>query len=326
MSYYVGNILESKDFREIMKTFTFAATTLLFLCWALPGGAVQVAHDLRISIDPATHRLSGFDRLQIRPEGAGRLVFGLTDSVENLRVALEGRPVSAAAADSQLEVTLPVDLRTRQIQLDIAYAAVFNDPVPVMPVNTDNPGYGVSGTISERGTLLLAGAGWYPRLDGNREIYNLRVEAPSGWVAVTAGRSLGIESRDQKTVSTWQVDHPVRGLALSVARFEVKKKTMGKVTAETYFFSDNAELADAYLSAIMDYLELYENLFGPYPFPKFAVVENFFPTGYGFASYTLIGSRGYPLSLPRVWAMRLRIAGGATVYTWTTAKATGRRP
>ncbi|SPJ14494.1 Aminopeptidase N (fragment) [Syntrophobacter sp. SbD2] len=29
---------------------------------------------------------------------------------------------------------------------------------------------------------------------------------------------------------------------------------------------------------------------GPYPFPKFAIVENFFPTGYGFPSYTLLGA------------------------------------
>ncbi len=31
-------------------------------------------------------------------------------------------------------------------------------------------------------------------------------------------------------------------------------------------------------------------MFGPYPFPKFAIVENFFPTGYGFPSYTLLGA------------------------------------
>ena len=31
-------------------------------------------------------------------------------------------------------------------------------------------------------------------------------------------------------------------------------------------------------------------MIGPYPFEKFAVVENFFPTGYGFPSYTLMGS------------------------------------
>ena len=31
-------------------------------------------------------------------------------------------------------------------------------------------------------------------------------------------------------------------------------------------------------------------MYGPYPFPKFAIVENFFPTGYGFPSYTLLGA------------------------------------
>ncbi|MGD9304518.1 MAG: M1 family aminopeptidase, partial [Desulfobacterales bacterium] len=52
----------------------------------------------------------------------------------------------------------------------------------------------------------------------------------------------------------------------------------------------------AYLAATVDYLSFYSNLFGPYPFKKFAVVENFFPTGYGFPSYTLLG--GSVLRLP----------------------------
>lgn len=55
--------------------------------------------------------------------------------------------------------------------------------------------------------------------------------------------------------------------------------------------SDDQRLADTYLKATTDYIALYEKQFGPYPFPKFAIVENFFPTGYGFPSYTLIGGR-----------------------------------
>ena len=38
------------------------------------------------------------------------------------------------------------------------------------------------------------------------------------------------------------------------------------------------------------YIALYEELIGPYPFQQFSIVENFFPTGYGFPSYTLLGS------------------------------------
>jgi hypothetical protein len=37
-------------------------------------------------------------------------------------------------------------------------------------------------------------------------------------------------------------------------------------------------------------MALYKELIGPYPFQQFSIVENFFPTGYGFPSYTLLGS------------------------------------
>jgi len=58
----------------------------------------------------------------------------------------------------------------------------------------------------------------------------------------------------------------------------------------TYFYPDNAGLSARYLEAAARYIGFYAELFGPYPFEKFAVVENFFPTGYGFPSYTLLGS------------------------------------
>ena len=37
------------------------------------------------------------------------------------------------------------------------------------------------------------------------------------------------------------------------------------------------------------HLIFYRERLGPYPFSKFAVVENFLPTGYGMPSWTLIG-------------------------------------
>jgi hypothetical protein len=58
----------------------------------------------------------------------------------------------------------------------------------------------------------------------------------------------------------------------------------------TYFYPDNVSLSSRYLDAAAKYLKYYSDIFGPYPFEKFAVVENFFPTGYGFSSFTLLGS------------------------------------
>jgi hypothetical protein len=50
-------------------------------------------------------------------------------------------------------------------------------------------------------------------------------------------------------------------------------------------------LANKYLTATAQYLEMYRNLIGTYPYSKFALVENFWETGYGMPSFTLLGPR-----------------------------------
>jgi hypothetical protein len=50
-------------------------------------------------------------------------------------------------------------------------------------------------------------------------------------------------------------------------------------------------LAQKYLEVTEQYLEMYQKLLGPYPYPKFALVENFWETGYGMPSFTLLGSK-----------------------------------
>jgi hypothetical protein len=80
-------------------------------------------------------------------------------------------------------------------------------------------------------------------------------------------------------------------MAISAGPFVVGEGSGGGgIPVYTYFYPDNVTMADSYRKAAEEYLDLYVSLFGPYPFEKFAVVENFFPTGYGFPSWTLLGS------------------------------------
>ncbi|MFZ0243432.1 MAG: M1 family aminopeptidase [Desulfobacterales bacterium] len=264
---------------------------LLFLVSVAPGAALDVHHDLRIVLDPSASRLEGTDTLTIGPAAPAEVVLALTEKATIRSVTIDGRPQAYVFASGRLRLKPAQDKTTGPRHIRLAYAAVFDDPVPEMPANTDNPGYGVSGTISSRGTLLLFGAGWYPHLAADRTTFSLTVEAPAGIIAVTAGRALGYHTADDKMVSSWAIDHPVRGLSLSAARYQVREETIGRVTAATYLLPQSADLSAAYLAATGRYLRLYEGLFGPYPFEKFAVVENFFPTGFGFPSYTLLGSR-----------------------------------
>ena len=68
------------------------------------------------------------------------------------------------------------------------------------------------------------------------------------------------------------------------------KTAVRRSGCSTYLFPEDARLADEYLDATARYLDAYIPLLGPYPFEKFAVVENFFASGLGMPSFTLLGS------------------------------------
>ena len=209
----------------------------LFLLIAFPVEALDVHHDLQIVLDPAENRLEGFDTITIGPAAPADVVLYLNEKATGLNLLVDGRPAPFSFENGRLHLKPVKGKASDPLQISLAYAAVFDDPVPVMPANTDNPGYGVSGTISPQGTLLLYGAGWYPHIDAERVTFGLNVEAPAGVVAVTAGRSLGHRTDGDRTFSKWAIDHPVRGLSLSAARYQVREETIGRVTAATYFLT-----------------------------------------------------------------------------------------
>ena len=186
---------------------------------------------------------------------------------------------------------MPAGKRDSTIRAAVSYRASFRDPVPEDPVNTEDPSFGVRGAITARGTLLLDGALWYPDLrGGGSSHFRVRVSAPEGIEAVTSGRLRERSTSGGRTVSLWETDRPLDGIALSAGRYVVREDRAGAIPVYTYFYPETDPLAPRYLEAVKGYLALYGELFGPYPFEKFAVVENFFPTGYGFPSYTLLGS------------------------------------
>jgi hypothetical protein len=272
-------------------------STALFRCPLLLAGPLTAHHDLHVSLFPESQRLVGFDRIIVEPVTEA-VVVELAPRVEVRTLTVEGSPQPIRRRGPELVVSPPVGVTPEggRMTLEIRYEAVFDDPVPDSPVNTDNPGFGITGVILEKGAFLQAGAGWYPEVRGSRATFAVEIDGPPGVIGVTAGRSLGHETRGGRTSSRWEVRQPVEGLALSAAGYAVRERAVGEVTAATYLLPETLGLSGPYLDAIAKYLLLYDGLFGPYPFEKFAVVENFFPTGYGFPSYTLLG--GTVMRLP----------------------------
>jgi len=267
------------------------AAFFVYLAGCVTGRPVVTRHDLAVRLDPESNSLAAEDTLTVHTGGQSSLAFALSENATVEKVATRGRDLAFTLKGGTLRVALPPDLpEGSELSLTVSYRSSFRDHVPDDPVNTEDPSYGVRATIREKGTFLSDSAGWYPEIPGSRPRFRIRVEGPAGYEAVTAGRLVRRETSGGRTRSTWETREPLEGLSLSAGPYRVREGTAGETKLYTYFYPGADALSETYLAAAARYLALYRELLGPYPFEKFAVVENFFPTGYGFPSYTLLGS------------------------------------
>lgn len=248
-----------------------------------------VHHELELHLMPTQGRLQAKQRITL-PAGGTSLRLFIGPQVHIQSLTLEGSPLEFSFGRGLLDVRLPRGLRGSPITLELLYAGQFADSVPQAPINNEDPTYGVAATITEQGTFLSGGSGWYadPRLDN--ATWSVKVTAPPGYLAVTAGRLVEQITTEGLSRSHWVVETPLSNLTLSAGPYILRQTEVGGIALMAYFYAHSQDLVASYLEASRDYLGLYQKLFGPYPFEKFAIVENFFPTGYGFPSWTLLGS------------------------------------
>ncbi len=279
------NIRESVSFPILLVNLFFLAVS----AWAGSDDGV-VRHDLRISLHPETSSLEGVDVLTFDPEGARVVTLLLAAGSDVRTVTLDGEPADHRVFQGRVEVSIPDDKRHGELDLQVVFQGIFKDPVPERPAHNEDPTYGVAASISPQGVFLGGGEGWYPELPGRRAIFTLTIASPEGFEAVSSGRRVDHGQGNGHSYSKWQTSHPLHTLTLSAGPYQVREDVVDSIPVYAYFYRQTQQLAEAYLQATRRYLHMYQELFGPYPFEKFAVVENFFPTGYGFPSWTLLGS------------------------------------
>lgn len=244
-----------------------------------------IRHEVRVKLDPEGSVLEVSDRLQV-PAGVDSLRI-------NAAFALAGEPAPARPGPPSAEmraiaVTGPeMTLEYRGAPLESTEGVVFS---------RENVGREISATVGPEGAYLSAGSGWLPLADGAMNVYELEVDIPAGWECVTQGRRSAGGQAGGRTVIRWSAVHPSDGLNLIANRYHVFERRFGETDASVYLLEDDARLAGLYLERTGAYLEMYAEMIGPYPYAKFATVENWFPTGYGMPSWTLLG--GQVMRLP----------------------------
>lgn len=291
----------------------------------LAGAAGQVAaqvvithHELFVQIVPEQHLLIAKDRLTLAvPQVQAPIRFSLSPTLQIDRIALVLESVGAEAPlydlpferehgstpESPQQITIPSQVvPAGLVRLDVQYHGLINDlPRDPRHLRFVTPSE-TAGHIGPEGVYVSSESHWYPDIPESLSTYRLLVAVPSGWTAVTQGNAGETRAcpaelcrNDQMVLAEWAVTQPSESVTLVANMFiatvrDWTAKTGQTIRLATYLFPDDAHLAEEYLEASARYLDAYIPLLGPYPFEKFAVVENFFASGLGMPSFTLLGS------------------------------------
>ena len=261
------------------KHITSGGMCLLFLL-AIPAVWADVLHhDIHVQLDPARSHIQVRTQLQFPANSANKPEFFLHRSltVTGPDVELEkiGKPDHGHLQRYRIS-KLP---EHRKVILDYQGKLVTEIPQDQFGM----PAY----VLSEDGVYLDSTSGWFPQFDAHPWLtFNLQADAPSGWQVISQGR------RDiVNDLFHFAMPHPQNDIYLLAGRFTRYQQMQGEIELVVYLLDADDELAQRYLQAMAHYVPFYSELIGPYPYAKFAVIENAWQTGYGMPSFTLLGSR-----------------------------------
>lgn len=273
---------------------------LLLLCGLAIGRVVAaptLPHlDLDVRLDPSRRSLEV--TAELRGGAAGALV-GLDRALRIADLAVAGHPVTPPPAG---EVPVQrVQYRGTLAPLGDADARQVLGWLPAM--------------ASAEGSFLPAGSGWYPD-PGGLFTYRLRLHLPPGQRGLVPGRLLRESDGESGYTAEFEFMQPGEGIDLMAGPYRVDERLVRldsgrEVRLRTWFHSELADLAEAYLDDSERYLRRYDRLIGAYPFDAFSIVSSPLPTGFGMPTLTYLGRR--VLRLPFIRATSL---GHEVLHNW----------
>ena len=251
-----------------------------------------VSHNIEIELFLKEHKLKAIDHLLVPYENSEKVSFFINKSFQVLSVSSSNRKLDFKTTSNwdgqRLEITIPSDLRqSESVIIDIAYEGCLFEK----PISQEKEDVGeTTGVIGEDGVYLSPACAWYPDIPGSLAAFRVTIITPAGYEAVTQGTLVSKKSDTDKIYTTWEEKNVSEDCHLVAGRYKVTSIKHDGIDIYAYFFPEEQGLVETYINATKRYLDMYQKLLGNYPYGKFAIVENFFQTGYGMPSFTLLGN------------------------------------
>jgi hypothetical protein len=289
------------------------ATVLVALTAATAVGGVH--HDLEVRLDLEAHRIEVRDHLTVNgavasgPDRSVRFVlhadlepsvassgWTLERSAEDADGAFLGLNASSAATPKvpvtgwELRHEAADGAEAPAASVEILYRGEIHHPLEVSGEEYQRSFTETPGLIGENGVFLAGTSFWVPTLGEDLVTFELTVtHLPDGFGVVSQGERV---QRDTDTgTTTWRCQSPTEEIYLVAGPWTEYRRQAGDTTLYAFLRTPDPSLASRYLEASERYLKMYERALPPYPYPSFAVVENFWETGYGMPGFTLLGEK-----------------------------------
>lgn len=245
-------------------------------------------HDLSIVLVPEKSRITAKDTITLPSDSTPEIRFLLHPGL-NPRSVTDGvritRTSSHKPGAESFTVHMPDGTKTFTIWFE---GEISHEPEPVGKEYAR--GFSDSrGIISKQGVYLTSGSLWYPDFGEGLLTFAVEIELPEGWDAVSQGERTAYQKTKEGMRVRWESRNAQDGIVIAAARFHEYEDKAGNVRCMVFLREDDRKLAGKYLDAASRYINMYDSLIGPYPYKKFALVENFWETGFGMSSFTLLG-------------------------------------
>ncbi|MFH1735446.1 MAG: M1 family aminopeptidase, partial [bacterium] len=205
---------------------------------------------------------------------------------------VDSEDVNYYGRTKEITIVIPEDLRKeKEPLLLISYRGMLHDEVESNQFSREYVTDKINAYIGKEGVYLGPAAIFYPALSRQLFSFTLTTKIAEPYRTVTEGERTEWIAADGILSETWICNHPMDAIHLVAGQYQVEEIEHDGIRLATYFYAEQSELSPMYLEALKGYFDLYTDILGPYPYAKFAVVDNFFASGYGMPSYTLLGSQ-----------------------------------
>lgn len=258
---------------------------LIFLLCLIPGiglAAPVIHHELKVTLYPAGGKLEVQDSITL-PSATDNIEFTLhhnlqpssdsSNQIKHLGKTHAGAPVPL----NRFRISFPSPVSS----FSLNYQGEIRHSLEQISRDYSGDMQQTPGLISEDGVFLSLSSHWFPTFGQERFTFKLQTSLPPGWSSVSQGEEI--------KGGGWKEPAPQDDIYLIAAPYQIYRQGGDTAEAMVFLREPDPETAQHYLEATHKYLDLYSRLLGDYPYRKFALVENFWETGYGMPSFTLLG-------------------------------------